>query len=648
MNGTGLVYDIAIVGAGAYGTSVLGQISLHLIPKGNGPFHILVVESTEHLGPGMPYSRYMTIPDHIVNIAGGCTQITTTYIPFPEKSDFLLWLRSLPAEYRVSLGIEESESPTWLNKPFPRFVVGLYLSNRFNQFVMALREKGFTVDVRRLTKVTSILPKNVLGANGYELDLDMKSKAFAKNLFVATGHWTYNRFPDFPHWLPSPFPPRDIQERTELGGNVGILGCSLSAIDTALTISKKNGSFHLTMHQNGKSSLKFVPFKGAEGLKMTMYGRKAILPQVMGSVVNKIFAHKYLTPTSFIPIIEANDGFLPLDDFWYLLKREIYDEVPRLRAYLPDCWETVTLEEAISTLRTLLQTIDPIERLSQELEEAKESLKTGVPVLLQNVFYQSYAVFDEVLGYFSAEDRIRFEEIKTELHLLIGPFPVQNAEKILALMNDGYLEVIKIGKKYEIEEARGRSGIKLSWKLDGDTIFEAHHDVMIDATGQKAAFEKDSSPLTTSLRDAKLIEEILVPFRNAKESLKHEDHPKVVTRDGVNYFRPSGALIDINNFSLVPGTEKPSAPIYYMGPFTMGQVAFPQDMSVVTTAAQRAVADLIKRGVLERDFSYEVEQDPAPMYGWLGNASGRLCWSSGENYKGVLVKTSFSDQGVKL
>ena len=646
MNGIGPVYDIAIVGAGAYGTSVLGQISLHLIPKGKGPFRILVVESSQDLGPGMPYSRCMTIPDHIVNIAGGCTQITSTYIPFPEKSDFLLWLRSLSPEYRVSLGIEESESPSWLNKPFPRFVVGLYLSNRFNQFVMALSEKGFIVDVRHLTKVTSVLPKNVFGANGYELDLERKSKVFARNLFVATGHWTYNRFPDFPHWLPSPFPPRDIQERTELGGNVGILGCSLSAIDTALTLSKKNGSFQ-SMHQNGKRSLKFVPFKGAEGFKMTMYGRKAMLPQVMGAVVNKIFAHKYLTPASFIPIIKANDGFLPLDDFWYLLKREIFDEVPRLRPYLPDYWETVSLEEAVSAMRKLLQTIDPVERLSRELEEAKESLKTGVPVLLQNVFYQSYAVFDEVLGYFSAEDRIRFEEIKTELHLLIGPFPVQNAEKILALMNEGYLEVIKMGEKYQIEEAKGRSGMKVSWKPDGDTTFEAHHDVMIDATGQKAAFEKDSSPLTTSLRKAKLVKEILVPFRTAKESLHPGDHPNLVTRDGFSYFRPSGALIDINNFSLVPGTEKPSAPIYYMGPFTMGQVAFPQDMSVVTTAAERAVADLIKRGVLERDVSYEVEKDPAPMYGWLGNASGRLRWLSGENYKGVIVKTSIYDQKVK-
>ena len=207
---------------------------------------------------------------------------------------------------------------------------------------------------------------------------------------------------------------------------------------------------------------------------MTMYQRKAILPQVMGVVVNKIFKHKYLTPEFFIPIIEANGGFLLLDDFWYLLKKEVYDEVPRLRPHLPDCWETLSLEEAVSEMRKLLQTTDPVDRLSRELGEAKESLKTGVRVLLQNLFYQSYAVFDEAFNYFSAEDRIRFEEMKTEVHLLIGPFPVQNAEKILAIMKDGYLEVKSIGTNYEIEEAKDKSCIKLSWKAEGVTTSEAY------------------------------------------------------------------------------------------------------------------------------------------------------------------------------
>ncbi|KAJ7370604.1 hypothetical protein OS493_031340 [Desmophyllum pertusum] len=475
MTGTHPVYDIAVVGAGAYGTSVIGHIALHMIPKGQRQFHILVLESSPDLGPGMPYSKRMTIPDHIVK-----------------------------------------------------------------------------------------------------------------------HRW------------------RELQDRTEVGVNIGILGCSLSAIDTALTLGNKNGSFH-SIHQDGKGSLKFVPFEGAEDFKLTMYGTEGNAPSSHGRGCEQDFR------------VQANDGFLPLDDFWYLLKREIYDEVPRLRPHLPCDWETLSLEEAVTEVRRILQATDPVERLSQELDDARESLKNGIPLRLQNVFYQSYAIFDEAFNYFSAEDRIRFEEFKTELHLLIGPFPVQNAEKILALMKGNYLEVTKIGTDYEIEEAEDGSGIKLTWRPKGGSTREAHHDVMVDATGQKGAFEKDNSPLTTSLRKGKLVKEIFGPlFRSTKESLFHQNHPNVVTRDGVRYFRPSGALIDINNFSLVTASEDPCAPIYYMGPFTLGQVAFPQDMSVVTTAAERAVTDLIERGVLERDVSYRAEEDPMPMYGWLPNAKGDL------------------------
>ena len=83
-------------------------------------------------------------------------------------------------------------------------------------------------------------------------------------------------------------------------------------------------------------------------------------------------------------------------------------------------------------------------------------------------------------------------------------------------MKGGHLKVTRIGKDYEIDEAEDRCGIKVSWKLKEETTFEACHDVIVDATGQKGAFEKDPSPLTRSLREGKLVSKILVPFRNMK------------------------------------------------------------------------------------------------------------------------------------
>ena len=124
-------------------------------------------------------------------------------------------------------------------------------------------------------------------------------------------------------------------------------------------------------------------------------------------------------------------------------------------------------------------------------------------------------------------------------------------------------------------------------------------------------------------------------------SQHHGDHPNVVTRNGVNYLRPSAALI----FSFVPETENPSPPMYYMGPFTMGQVTFPQD-SVVTIAAERAVADLTKRGMLERDDNYKVEHGPTPIYGWLVNSKGPFNMGQVSFPQGMSVVTTATERVV--
>ena len=76
-----------------------------------------------------------------------------------------------------------------------------------------------------------------------------------------------------------------------------------------------------------------------------------------------------------------------------------------------------------------------------------------------------------------------------------------------------------------------------------------------------------------------------------------------------------------------------------MGPFTKGQIAFPQDMSVVTTAAERSVSDLVKRGLLQEEpANYTVEQDPMPMYGWFSNAKGDLAGEMGKMSRDITSK----------
>lgn len=158
--------------------------------------------------------------------------------------------------------------------------------------------------------------------------------------------------------MPSPYPPQVIQKESKQKHNTGILGCSLSAIDAVLSLSKVMGKFKPIIDAYGKQRLEFLANPQSLDFKLVMYGRKAILPQVMGVVVNKIFSYRYLKREVFIPIISRNDGFLPLDELWQLLKKEIFDEVNHLHSSFPDNWETITLEEAVAKLNHCLSNVN--------------------------------------------------------------------------------------------------------------------------------------------------------------------------------------------------------------------------------------------------------------------------------------------------
>jgi len=224
------------------------------------------------------------------------------------------------------LGIEEYEVPNWLHRPFPCVIVGEYIADRFQLFVEELKCRGFDVSTRTRSGACQV----ELCDEGYAVLLDNGDMVHTKELFVATGHFqSPGRFaPDgHPGFFDSPFPPQRLQNEIDLGVDVGILGCSLSAIDAALTLCAKNCHFeevstsggplqgfyqgsHTSFGYLNGGYLRFVPFDGTSSFNLTMYARQGLLPQVMGVVVNKIFSYRYLTPENFIPIIESNDGFL--------------------------------------------------------------------------------------------------------------------------------------------------------------------------------------------------------------------------------------------------------------------------------------------------------------------------------------------------
>jgi hypothetical protein len=266
-------------------------------------------------------------------------------------------------------------------------------------------------------------------------------------------------------------------------------------------------------------------------------------------------------------------------------------------------------------------------------------LEEGKPISVQNIAYQSYAVFDEALQYFSAEDLITYIKILPTLHKVIGPFPVQNAKKILALMESGVLKIVSIGMEAKVNASIGNKGLRIEWREDGAKRF-VQHDYAVDALGQSGEVEQNLSPLHQSLLHGDFCHDVMVRFRDQSYGMKlfrEQTHThgngrnRITQRNGKLYYKAPGLLMDMRNFSLISRHESHEMPtIYAMGPAIYGQVAFPQDLSVVTTCAERIVEHIEKDLGLgdsisrENKARREEEEREAQAKGIRPNAKGFL------------------------
>lgn len=117
----------------------------------------------------------------------------------------------------------------------------------------------------------------------------------------------------------------------------------------------------------------------------------------------------------------------------------------------------------------------------------------------------------------------------------------------------------------------------------------------------------------------------------------------MVQHNGQCYFKAGGLLMDMRTYRLIPGVKSDSnfPVIYGMGPVTYGQVAFPQDLSVITTCAERIVEQLETDFQLgdnirkENQRRIEADQEEADRCGFKFNAKGYLSANMREMSKAI-------------
>jgi hypothetical protein len=176
----------------------------------------------------------------------------------------------------------------------------------------------------------------------------------------------------------------------------------------------------------------------------------------------------------------------------------------------------------------------------------------------------------------------------------------------------------------------------LSQEMEIGDFDSVQHDYAIDALGQSGEMEYNSCHLFQSLQQNGFAEDVWVLFREQSygKRLFQQTRGKLTRISNLNgkfYFKAPGFLMDMRNFSLVSKDSSLVLPkIYTMGPATYGQIAFPQDLSVVTTCAERIVEYIEKDLQLgnsiseENDVRFEREELEAKSKALKPNAKGFL------------------------
>ena len=343
------LFTFAIVGGGLTATSMLCQfVDKAAVVVGAGkldPSVILlsIFEKTDEFGPGFPHNHRYLLPFHITNM---CAADMGVYADRP--GDFQAWVDRNIDGLKARFGdfpadvFELAQGPC---NHYPRAFMGAYLEARFYQAVKAARNLGMAVKLYPRHEITGI------GDVGGMARLNVnrphskgRIEMFADAVLLATGHW----FPDNrrKNYFDSPWPAKKLLERIPTGAEVAVIGTSLSAIETALTLTS-DGRFVGTSN----SGLRYIPHSRPR--RITLYSRSGLMPKVRGNVGAHV--NKFMNPLAMEEIRSQNNGRISLNATFELLNSEL---------------ETI-YGRSIDWLNVLELTGCPVDELNRYLKEAE-------------------------------------------------------------------------------------------------------------------------------------------------------------------------------------------------------------------------------------------------------------------------------------
>ncbi|MGD8612895.1 MAG: FAD/NAD(P)-binding protein [Desulfobacterales bacterium] len=576
-----MVFNFAIIGGGLTATSMLYQFvdkvrreNERILAK-SPKIHIQIFEKQATFGPGFPHCDRNVMPFHITNM---CAK--DMGIPLTNPADFQEWVTDHQEHLKELTPYlhNGTDDPDQCNH-YPRAIMGAYLKERFQEACQEAQKLGLAVDLYSQSEVIDLEVKH----NKIRLTVkDLKSAStfscVADRVLLATGHWFAKM--DGATYFPSPWPANKLLRKIPEGEKVAVIGTSLSAIEAVLTLTS-DGHFV----RDDSNLLVYVP--PAYPRRFVLYSRRGLLPKVRGKMGG--YRNTFLTRKNMESLMAENQGYIKLEAVFELLNCELK------AAY----GHSIDWQAVVNPSRT------PADLLQQYLEDARNGDGPDGELIWQTVLYQSFDMAREIYLSLSLEDKKFFDQELTSVFFThAATQPAINAEKMLALMRSGHVEVVKLGRSYRFVKNDTKGVYEFLYQNSAGKQQRVRYHYVVDARGQAKSIQTDSSRLTKNLlkRGVVQIEEIQPTQAGEKQNKmrgKQRNSHDLVYKTGSVWIDPHTQCI-IRGVSA--GKINELNAIYAVGAMTRGQII---DASMARGIVQSTatIADSLIRYLKDRQIN---------------------------------------------
>jgi len=559
-------FNFAIIGGGLTATAMLSQFVERVQQKAEkkqldpSTIRIEIFEKQDIFGPGFPHSDRFALPFHITNMCASDMGILQG-----KPGDFQQWVtnNSADLQQRFSWFRVASSGPRGAGKEcnhYPRAIMGEYLKTRFQEAAQLAQDMGLAVRLYPASEVVDLrlnggkiclIIKDLLSENDFSSDAD--------RVLLATGHWVGKNDQD--GYFTSPWPAEKLLRKIPKGAKVAVIGTSLSAIETLLTLTSEGKYIR---SQTGE--LVYEPPENSR--KFFLYSRRGLLPKVRGKVGN--YRNKFLNRENLDRLLSGNRGNLKLDAVFNLLNSEL--EV----AY----GQTIDWEEIVNP------TGKPADLLQGYLDDAINGDGPHGELIWQTVLHQSFDMVRDVYLNLTIEDRKRFDKNCTTVFFNhAATQPAVNAEELLALMKAGIVEVYKLGENYRLVRDEVKDCYEFIYRDDRGNLIRNAYRYVVNARGQEKSMATNPSTLARNLLKSGTVQ--IEEIRPVDQSTLSSRVAAPELEPAVDTYKTGSIWIDPETHHIMhmgPGKKvSKSNAIYAVGAMTRGQII---DASMVRGIAQ--------------------------------------------------------------